>query len=155
MMIGASAAVQLGVGPQSAYRGAPALVVCGDGGIGYYFTELETAAKYRIPLIVVVYNNNCWGTFGFSRNTPKSAHVHLFQENIRYDKAAEAFGARGEYCRTAEEYRAALGRAYEAASKERLSTLINCQGARLFSQASAYPPGILFCPEPGVGALMH
>ena len=25
--------------------------------------ELDTAVKYKIPLITVVYNNNCWGTW--------------------------------------------------------------------------------------------
>jgi hypothetical protein len=35
MMIGAGDAVQLGVGPQAAYKGAPVVVVTSDAGIAY------------------------------------------------------------------------------------------------------------------------
>lgn len=155
MMIGGGAAAVRGVGLQAAYKGAPSVVVCGDGGCGMSLMEVETAVRYKVPLISIIYNNNCWGSYNFSRNTPRSMHLHLFQENLRYDKVAEGLGARGEYVQTPEGFRAALQRAYDTAAKESLPTVINCQGHRLFSQASAYPPGTMFNPEPGVGALMH
>jgi acetolactate synthase-1/2/3 large subunit len=116
---------------------------------------IETAVRYKVPLIAIIYNNNCWGSCNFSRNAPRSMQLHLFQENLRYDKVAEGLGARGEYVHTPEGFRAALQRAYDTAVKESLPTVINCQGHRLFSQASAYQPGTMFNPEPGIGALMH
>jgi thiamine pyrophosphate-dependent acetolactate synthase large subunit-like protein len=155
MMIGASAAVQLGVGPQAAYKGAPVFVVCGDGGITYSINELETAAKYKIPVVAIVYNNNCWGTWTLARTTPRATQVHLFQEELRYDRVAEAYGARGEYVNTPEAFRAALQRAYDAAARDRTSTLINCQGHRMFSVGRAYPPGGVGDPEPGVAGHHH
>ena len=155
MMIGASAAVQLGVGPQAAYKGAPVFVVCGDGSIPYSINELETATKYKIPVIAIVYNNNCWGTFGLAATTPRATQVHLFQEAIRYDRIAEAYGARGEYVNTPEAYRAALQRAYDAAVRDGTSTLINCQGHRLFSVGRLYPPGGVGSAEPGVAGHHH
>jgi thiamine pyrophosphate-dependent acetolactate synthase large subunit-like protein len=155
MMIGSGLAGARGAGLQSAYKGAPSVVICGDGGCGMSLMEIETAVRYKVPLIAIIYNNNCWGSYNFSRNAPKSMQLHLFQENLRYDKVAEALGARGEYVQTPEDFRAALKRAYDTAAKESLPTVINCQGHRLFSQASAYPPGTMFNPEPGVGALMH
>ena len=36
--------------------------------------------------------------------------MYLFQENLRYDKIAEALGARGEYVKTPAELTAALQR---------------------------------------------
>ena len=81
--------------------------------------------------------------------------MYMFQENLRYDKVAEALGARGEYVTTPEQYKAALGRAYEAASKEKISTLINVQSSREFLSSQAFPPGTPRNVEPGVTAYMH
>jgi acetolactate synthase I/II/III large subunit len=155
MMVGAGAAVQLGVGPQAAYKGAPVLVVTSDAGIAYSMFELDTAAKYKIPVVCVVYNNNAWGMWPSAVGTPRSMHMYLFQENLRYDKMAEGLGARGEYIRTQEEFRDALKRSYTAAANERVSSLINVQALKEFTSARNYPPGNMINPEPSVGALAH
>jgi thiamine pyrophosphate-dependent acetolactate synthase large subunit-like protein len=155
MMIGAGAAVQLGVGPQAPYKGAPVLVITSDAGIAYSMFELDTAAKYKIPVICIVYNNNSWGMWPSAVGTPRSMHMYLFQENLRYDKMAEGLGARGEYVRTQDEFRKALKTSYEVAAKERVSTLINVQALKEFTSPKDYPPGNIINPEPGVGALAH
>ncbi|HVO99456.1 MAG TPA: thiamine pyrophosphate-binding protein [Bryobacteraceae bacterium] len=155
MLLGASAAVQRGVGPQAAYKGAPSLVVTSDAGIAYSLFEFDTAAKYKIPLIAVVYNNNSWGMWPAAVGSPRSMHMYLFQENLRYDKMAEGLGARGEYVQTPEELRAALKRSYQIAAKENISTLINVQALKEFTDGSKYAPGIALPVEPGVGAFAH
>ncbi len=155
MLIGCGVAVQRGIGPQKPYQGAPVFVLTSDAGMGYSLMELDTAAKYKIPVVCVVNNNNCWGTFTQALGSPRSLHMYLTQENIRYDKMAEAVGARGEYVQTPEDYREALKRAYQAASKDRVSTLINCQSRKEFTLNNVYPPGIVLMPEPGVGAFAH
>ncbi len=155
MMVGASAAVQRGVGPQAAYKGAPSLVVTSDAGIAYSLFEFDTAAKYKIPLVAVVYNNNSWGMWPAAVGSPRSMHMYLFQENLRYDKMAEGLGARGEYVQTPEELRAALKRSYQIAARENVSTLINVQALKDFTNGAAYPPGIALPVEPGVGAFAH
>jgi thiamine pyrophosphate-dependent acetolactate synthase large subunit-like protein len=155
MMIGASAAVQRGVGPQAPYKGAPALVITSDSGLAYSIFELDTAAKYKIPVIAVIYNNNSWGMWPSAVGSPRTMHMYLFQENLRYDKMAEGLGARGEYVHTPEEFRESLKRSYQAASKENISTLINVQALKEFTSGKDYPPGIALNPEPGVGALAH
>jgi thiamine pyrophosphate-dependent acetolactate synthase large subunit-like protein len=115
--------------------------------------ELDTCAKYKLPVICVVYNNNSWAA---DRNShSRSAHLYQFQDHVRYDKIAELLGARGEYVRTPQQLQAALERSYDAAAHEQLSTLINCQGLREFSDGALYPPPLFFAPEPGVGAVMH
>ena len=155
MMIGASAAVQRGVGPQAPYKGAPALVITSDAGLAYSIFELDTAAKYKIPVIAVIYNNNSWGMWPNAIRSPRTMHMYLFQENLRYDKMAEGLGARGEYVHTPEEFRESLKRSYQAAAKENMSTLINVQALKEFTSGKDYPPGIALNPEPGVGALAH
>src|SRR5438046_10016258 len=94
---GAAVAVRHGISVQAAYKGSPVIGVTGDAGIGYTIMELETASKYRMPLIVIVYNNNAWGTWTGNSRSPVTLSLHLFQENVRYDKVAEGLGAHGEY----------------------------------------------------------
>ncbi len=153
--IGAGAAVQQGVGPQAAYKGAPVITFTGDAGAGYSIMEMETLMKYRIPAIVVVYNNNSWGIWGLADKTPRAKHLYLFQENVRYDVVAQGLGARGEYVTTPEAFRKALKTAYALAAKEGVSTLINCQSAKEFSNAGDFPPGVPLPVQPGVGAYTH
>lgn len=155
MMIGAGAAVQRGVGPQAPYKGAPVVVVSSDAGIAYSMFELDTAAKYKIPVIAVIYNNNSWGMWPSAVGSARSMHMYLFQENLRYDKMAEGLGARGEYVQTPEELRAALKRSYDAASKQLVSSLINVQALKEFTSGKDYAPGIALPTEPGVGAFAH
>ncbi|MGC4027896.1 MAG: thiamine pyrophosphate-binding protein [Steroidobacteraceae bacterium] len=155
MMLGASVAVQRGVGNQASHSGAPVFVLTGDACANYSLFEIDTAQKYRIPIITLVYNNDCWGSFGTAAATPRATHLHLFQEKVRYDKMAEALGARGAYVHTPEQLRAALQAAYDEAVRDKTSTVINCQGLRDFSIASKFPNTLGFSPEPGVGALMH
>ncbi len=154
MMIGVSAAVQRGVGPQAPYKGAPTVCVSSDAGIAYSLFELDTAAKYKLPTIAIIYNNDCWGMWPFAMSSARAMHMYLFQQNLRYDQMAEGLGARGEYVRSPEELREALHRSYEAAQKESLSTLINCQGLKDFT-GQKYPPGASLNQEPGCGAVAH
>lgn len=155
MMIGAGAAVQRGVGPQAAWKGAPVLCITSDAGAAYSLFELDTAIKFKIPTITLIYNNNSWGMWPSAAASPRSMHMYLFQENLRYDKMAEGLGARGEYVQTPEQLREALKRSYQAAAKEGLSTIINVQALKEFTSAKHYPPGVALNPEPGVGAFAH
>ncbi|HEY4214729.1 MAG TPA: thiamine pyrophosphate-binding protein [Steroidobacteraceae bacterium] len=155
MMIGASLAKQRGVGPQAAYKGAPSLCVTSDAGIAYSLFELDTALKYKVPIITVVFNNNCWGMWPSAEDAPRAMHMYLFQENLRYDKMAEGLGARGEYVRTPEQLREALKRSYRAAETENACTLINVQSLAEFSSSKLFAPAPFFGAEPGVGACLH
>jgi len=155
MTMGAAIAVQTGVGPQAAYKGAPVLGTTGDAGMGFTLMELDTCAKYKLPIVCVVYNNDCWGTFTHALETPRALHMYLFQEQVRYDRIAESLGARGEYVSTPEELRAALKRSYDAAAKQSVSSLINCQGLKEFNVRKLYPPAPGFTPQPGVGGMYH
>jgi len=155
MMMGASAAVQRGVGPQRGYEGAPTICITSDAGVAYSLFELDTALKYRLPTVTIVYNNNAWGVWPNALRSARTMHMYLFQENLRYDRMAEALGAHGEYVRTPEEFRAALARSYRIAREQKVSAVINCQGIKEFTSGRDYPPGIALNPEPGIGAVAH
>ena len=155
MMVGVAAAVKEGTGVQRAYKGAPVLLSCSDADMGYGMFELETAAKYKLPLIAIVYNNNSWGSWITVDKSPRTLHLHLFSENIRYDRMAENLGVHGEYVRSAEQLRVALRRCYDITARESLPCLINVQAIREFTSSAMYPPGFSHNPEPGIGAHYH
>ena len=141
--VGVGAAVQNGVGPQAPYKGSPVVGVTGDAGVAYSIMEFETLGKYRIPAVMIVYNNNAWGvwTSGAGRGAVRAQHMYLFQENLRYEKIAEALGCNGEYVTRPDQLTPALERSYELAEKEGISTLINCQGKKEF-WTNQYPPAM-------------
>ncbi len=158
--VGVGASVQQGTGPQAPYKGSPVLAVTGDAGFAYSGMEVETLSKYRIPAVLVVYNNNAWGVWrggesGGRSGTAKAQHMYLFQENLRYEKIGEALGARGEYVTQASDFAPALRRSYELAASEGVSTVVNCQAIKEFWSARDYPPGLLQKVEPGCMAYYH
>jgi thiamine pyrophosphate-dependent acetolactate synthase large subunit-like protein len=153
--IGVAAAVQQGAGPQAAYKGHPIIAITGDAGFGYSGMEMETLSKYRLPAVVIVYNNNAWGTWEGQRNNQVGLPVHLFQENLRYDKLGEALGAHGEYVTTPGEFRPALERAYQVALDESRPSVVNVQARKEFWLRDQYAPGFLGKIEPGVMSYYH
>lgn len=152
---GAGVAVKNGIGAQAKYQGNPVFAVTGDAGFAYSGMEIETMTKYQVPAIVVVYNNNAWGTWSGGYRFPRVAHVHLFQENLRYDKIAEALGGHGEYVTAPDEMKPALQRAWDVAVNEKRPTVINCQAKKEFWISSKYPPGMLGQVEPGCMSYNH
>jgi acetolactate synthase I/II/III large subunit len=155
MTIGAAVAVKNGAGAQAAYKGAPVFNMTTDSGAAYSIFEMATAAKYKIPVIALVYNNNTWGTWATAENSARSVHLHLHLENQRYDKVAEGLGCRGEHVTTPEQLREALKRSYEIAARESLPTVINVAAIKEFTSGKLYPPGFTFPAEPGIGGFGH
>jgi acetolactate synthase I/II/III large subunit len=149
---GGTAAV---LGGTSAHKGHPVIGVTGDGGIGYTIMEMETMSKNRLPGVVIVYNNNAWGTWTQSANDKRSLPIQLLQENVRYDKVAEALGAHGEYVSKPDQFRPALERAYKVAVAEGRPALVNCQGRKEFWDRTKFAPGFLGKVEPGVMVHNH
>lgn len=91
-------------------------VVCitGDGGFGYMINELETAARYRADLIVVVFNN---GTLGFQRHWEEKAlgsYLECDFLDVDYSDVARSLKAAGERVTNPDDLAAAIarGRAY-------------------------------------------
>lgn len=153
---GVGVATDLGIGPQKPYQGTPIIAITGDAGFAYTGFEIETMAKYRIPAIIIVYNNNAWGTWPGYANMPRVAHVHQFQENLQYHKVAEALGGHGEYVTRPEEMRPALERAWQVAVNHRLPTVINCQAKKEFwLGGKEWGPGLLGKVEPGCMSYYH
>lgn len=71
------------------------LAICGDGGFMINCQEFETATRYRIPVVVLVLNDNA---FGFIKWEQKNMHFENFgldYGNPDFALFAESFGAAG------------------------------------------------------------
>lgn len=98
---GASAVVGWGLpGAMAAklvYPNRPVLLLSGDGSFGFTITELESAVRQDLPFVAVVANDQAWGIVvsGQLKRYGKEGVIASRFGSIRYDKTAEALGARG------------------------------------------------------------
>jgi len=102
--------------------GKPVLAIEGDSAFGFSGMEVETICRYKLPVCIVVFNNN-----GIYRGTDVNptggadAAPMVFVKDARYDRMMEAFGGNGAYVTTPDE----LKRAVDAAMDSGKPTLIN------------------------------
>ena len=102
--------------------GKPVLAVEGDSAFGFSGMEVETICRYKLPVCIVIFNNN-----GIYRGTDVNptggpdVATTVFVKDARYDKMMEAFGGIGVHVTTPDE----LKRAVDAAMDSGKPTLIN------------------------------
>ena len=97
-------------------RQRPVMLVTSDSSFLFHISELETAARLKLPLVCVVGVDYQWGlevgvykrTFG--PGSPETG-VH-WSKDVRFDKIAEGFGCYGEYVEREDEIGPAIGRAF-------------------------------------------
>jgi oxalyl-CoA decarboxylase len=101
--------------------GKPVLAVEGDSAFGFSGMEIETICRYKLPVCVVVFNND--GIYrGTDVNTASAdPATTVFVKGARYDKMIEAFGGVGVNATSPDE----LKRAVNAAMDSGRPTLIN------------------------------
>jgi oxalyl-CoA decarboxylase len=102
--------------------GKPVLAVVGDSAFGFSGMEVETICRYRLPVCVVVFNNN--GIYRGTDINPSGGPdvaTTVFVKDARYDKMMEAFGGVGAHATTPDELR----RAVNAAMDSGKPTLVN------------------------------
>jgi acetolactate synthase I/II/III large subunit len=94
----------------------PGMLLTSDSAFLFHISELETAARLKLPLVCVVGVDHQWGlevgvykrTFG---QGSAETGVH-WSKDVRFDKIAEGFGCHGEYVDRAEQIGPAIERAY-------------------------------------------
>ena len=89
--------------------GKPVLAVVGDSAFGFSGMEVETVCRYKLPVCVVVFNND--GIYrGTDVNPTGGADpaTTVFVKGSRYDRMMEAFGGAGVHATTPDELRRAV-----------------------------------------------
>ena len=89
------------------------VAVQGDAAFGFSGMEVETACRYKLPLTVVVINNNGigGGIAEMPKDRPPPPSVYL--PEARYEKVMEAFGGRTYYVENPDDLLPALAEANE------------------------------------------
>lgn len=107
--------VGMGIGAQLARPGAQVVVVVGDGGLGIGGFDMETAARYKLPVICVLWNNSSWGP-SFEMMPLLKGRTEPFDmlPKIRYDRIFEELGCHGEYAEEPDQIVPALERAFKS-----------------------------------------
>ncbi len=107
--------IGMAIGAKLARPGSPVVAVIGDGGMGIGGWDVETAAKYNIPIVVVLWNNSSWGP-SFEQIPLLRGHTEPFDmlPGIRYDRIAAELGCHGEHVDDPDGIRPALERAFAA-----------------------------------------
>jgi acetolactate synthase-1/2/3 large subunit len=107
--------VGMAIGAQLARPGKQVVLVIGDGGLGIGGWDIETALRYDLPIITILWNNSSWGP-SFEQMPLLKGRTDPFSmlENIRYDRMFAALGCHTEHVERSEDLRPALERACRA-----------------------------------------
>jgi acetolactate synthase-1/2/3 large subunit len=115
---------------QLAHPGRRVVAITGDGALGFYLAEMDTAARFGLPIVLIVGNDASWGLERElqSWGTGGAPTVACELQPARYDLVMKAFGGGGETIERPEEVRPALARAL--ASRVPYCLNVKIRGAR-------------------------
>lgn len=117
--------VGMAIGAQLARPGKQVVLVIGDGGLGIGGWDIETALRYQLPIVTVLWNNSSWGP-SFDQMPLLKGRTDPFTmlENIRYDQMFAILGCHTEHVEQPAQLPGALERALRAGK----ASLINVVG---------------------------
>jgi oxalyl-CoA decarboxylase len=120
----------MGIGMGSAIAasvetGKPVLAIEGDSAFGFSGMEVETICRYRLPICVVILNND-----GIYRGTDLNSAgsdpaTTVFVKGARYDKMMEAFGGVGVNATTPDELKRAVNEAMDSGKPTLINAVID------------------------------
>ncbi|MBI4636201.1 MAG: thiamine pyrophosphate-binding protein [Candidatus Rokubacteria bacterium] len=126
--------IPMAIGARLARPGLPVVVTLGDGTFGYHALELDTALRYRLPVVVVVGNDARWNAeYQLQvRHYGAARAVGCDLLPARYDRVAAALGGHGEFVERSEELGGALARAMASGLPACVNVLIENAAAPTF-----------------------
>ena len=72
-------------------------MITGDGSLGFYIAEMDTAVRHKLPVVIIVGNDAGWGMERELQGGGNTVACEL--RETRYDKVMEGFGGAGERSR--------------------------------------------------------
>jgi oxalyl-CoA decarboxylase len=105
--------------------GRPVLAVEGDSAFGFSGMEVETIARYKLPVCIVIFNND--GIYRGTDTNPAGDDpaTTVFVKGARYDKMMEAFGGVGVNATSPDELRQAINAAIDSGKPTLINAVID------------------------------
>ena len=101
------------LGAKLAYADRQAVAVVGDGGFLFTSDALATAVQYSLNAVVVLFNNNCYGTIRQMQTCQFGRAIGVDLVNPDFVKLAEAYGAAAQRAATPDQLHDAMRDAFE------------------------------------------
>ncbi|MDR3701547.1 MAG: thiamine pyrophosphate-binding protein [Candidatus Sulfopaludibacter sp.] len=98
---------------QLAHPERKVVAITGDGALGFYLAEMDTAVRHKLPIVLIVGNDAGWGLERElqSAATGTAATVACELQSARYDLVMRAFGGKGETIESLDRVAPAMARA--------------------------------------------
>jgi acetolactate synthase I/II/III large subunit len=115
---------------QLAHPDRKIVAITGDGALGFYLAEMDTAVRHKLPIVLIVGNDAGWGLERElqSAATGGAPTVACELQAARYDLVMQAFGGQGETVESPLEVGPAVARAL--ASRVPYCINVRVRGAR-------------------------
>ena len=91
-------------------------LITGDSALMFHMTELETAARHNLPIVVIVNFDAAWGMeqFCYVDSFGEDGKIEVeYSKDLRFDLVAQGFGCHGEYVNKSEDIGPAIQRAFD------------------------------------------
>ncbi|RJS87618.1 hypothetical protein CW704_02355, partial [Candidatus Bathyarchaeota archaeon] len=113
-----------------AHPNRPVLLLSGDGAFSFTLAEIETAVRHDLPFVAVVANDNAWGIVVSTQKDRYEEENVLASRfgDIRFDKVAEALGARGLRVNDPKELRRAVEEGFSSGTPTIIDVPISVLG---------------------------
>jgi acetolactate synthase-1/2/3 large subunit len=104
------------IGGKLAHPDRPVVALMGDGAFGLCAMEFDTAVRHKVPIVVVVANDEGWGEVrdGQRRRFGEERIVATDLGLVRYDEMARALGGYGEFLDRVDDIAPAIRRALDS-----------------------------------------
>jgi oxalyl-CoA decarboxylase len=105
--------------------GQRVIAVCGDSAFGFSGMEVETIARYNLPVCVIVFNNN--GVYKGTDVNPRGGEVAptVFVKDAKYEMLMQAFGGVGVRAASPEDLKKAIDEALSSGKPTLINAIID------------------------------
>lgn len=132
--------VPMAIGAQVAAPGQRVVCLCGDGGFGHSWAELETLRRLKLPVTVVVLNNGILGFQKHAEDTKFGEHTDAVDfAEVDHAAIARACGIAGVRVERGEEVGPALDAAFASGAPTLIEVMTDPDGKPPLTMYASYP----------------